>query len=249
MSVLKYQVSNLRSIELERPQTECGNTRRGLTLNQGLVDWRATVNGTRICSAEACTVVARSRGLCHNHYQQWLYKNRRTAQSRKYRASRPTQLERFNAKFVRGADSQCWEWMGARGRLGYGIFGVRGTSVGAHRVALEMATGEPAPEGMLACHRCDNPPCVNPKHLYWGTHQSNSDDAVARSRIPLGEAKAQAILTESQVVDIRERYRNGEKQGAIASDLGVSSQTVRSIALGLKWKHAPGPISEPRRRK
>lgn len=200
------------------------------------------------CSKPECARPSRTRGMCVNHYQAWLWSERRLAQSRKHppRGSITAQ-ERFRRYFRPGADSQCWEWQGARRQSGHGMFGINGSHVVASRFALEQAVG-PAPDGALACHRCDNPPCVNPKHLYWGTRQDNADDAVSRGRIPLGEDKAQSVLTEQQVIEIRERYAAGEPQKSIAQSYPVTVPTIRSIALGDKWKHVGGPISQPRRK-
>ncbi len=209
----------------------------------------STLASKKLCLKPDCERPSRARSLCVNHYQNWLWAERRLAQSRKHppRGS-VTPQDRFRRFFEPLSDSQCWEWQGARRSSGHGMFGMNGSQVAASRFALEQVTGPPEP-GMLACHRCDNPPCVNPKHLYWGTFQDNANDAVARSRIPLGEAKAQAVLTETQVIEIRNRYATGEPQKSIAEAFDVSVPTIRSIALGFKWKHVGGPISLPRRKK
>lgn len=198
------------------------------------------------CAHPACERDSRAVGLCANHYQQKLYAERRTAQSRQYRVGYPDLEERFHSKYVRGADSQCWEWRGARREFGHGIITRNGRVEVASRIALELATGEPAPDGMLACHRCDNPPCVNPKHLYWGTRQDNANDAVARSRYALGSDRPQARLIESNVADIKRRRAAGETIAELSREFGVSQPTIRSITTGKKWKHVAGPITPSR---
>ena len=75
----------------------------------------------------------------------------------------------------------CMEWMGSRDELGYGDVGFRGKSTGAHRVAWELKHG-PIPHGMCICHHCDNPPCVNPDHLFLGTHRDNAIDRFSKGR-------------------------------------------------------------------
>lgn len=76
----------------------------------------------------------------------------------------------------------CWPWIGHRIAAGYGRVRLNGKATGAHRRALELSTG-PAPDGKpYACHSCDNPPCCNPAHLRWGTHQENVDDKISRGR-------------------------------------------------------------------
>lgn len=82
----------------------------------------------------------------------------------------------FNARHV-----DCWEWVGTKNADGYGLLIWDGKQYLAHRVSYELHR-RPVPEGLFICHTCDNPSCVNPAHLYAGTHQDNMDDKVARGR-------------------------------------------------------------------
>lgn len=89
----------------------------------------------------------------------------------------------FHAMIARGSPDACWEWTGARGRHGYGTFylaPIRGP-VASHRIAYGLANGA-IPAGLLVLHRCDNPPCCNPAHLWVGTNNDNMLDMVAKGR-------------------------------------------------------------------
>lgn len=87
---------------------------------------------------------------------------------------------RFWEKVTRSNEG-CWTWQGSRNESGYGVLLVRGRKLVAHRVSWEVIFG-PVPDGMLVLHRCDNPPCVRPDHLFIGTHMDNIQDCIAKGR-------------------------------------------------------------------
>lgn len=92
-----------------------------------------------------------------------------------------TMPDRFWAKTIPEPNTGCWLWMGSTWGGGYGQVRINRRTRFAHRVAWEVSNG-PIPNGLFVLHRCDNPPCVNPAHLFLGTHQDNMDDMMRKGR-------------------------------------------------------------------
>jgi hypothetical protein len=90
-------------------------------------------------------------------------------------------MDRFWSKVDKRHWKQCWEWRAARDSWGYGSFWIDGSSVMASRLSLVLSTGQNPPD-KVACHKCDNPPCCNPHHLFWGTQSENMQDMIAKGR-------------------------------------------------------------------
>lgn len=138
----------------------------------------------------------------------------------------------------RQSDDQCWEWRGSRDVRGYGKLHRRL----AHRIAYAIAHGE-APQELLVCHRCDNPPCCNPKHLFPGTDADNMRDMAEKGRwnnkrFP-GESNSQVRLTVIKVRDIRYRYAQGGVSIAqLAKEFQVCNTTIYNIVHRLSWREA-----------
>lgn len=106
---------------------------------------------------------------------------------------------------------------------GYGIRQYKGRLWKAHRAAWDETYG-PIPEGMRVLHKCDNPPCINPEHLFLGTQGDNVIDMAAKGR------HGKSTLTNQQVQEIRERRAQGEKGRALAAEYGVAPSTISRIA-------------------
>lgn len=135
-----------------------------------------------------------------------------------------------------GTPDECWEWRGHRTRHGYGLFTYRGRRMPASRVALVM-TGIALGDDQLACHHCDNPPCVNPAHLYAGTASDNMQDSIRRGRFnrATGERHHKAKFTLEQVRSIRLRVAEGETQASLAREFGVNYMTINRIVKRRFW--------------
>lgn len=104
-------------------------------------------------------------------------------------------------------------------------------------MAWELANGRPVPPGTLVCHHCDNPPCVNPAHLFLGAPTDNMQDMIkkGRQRFRRGADAGAAKLTEDQVREIRGLLDAGHPQRGIASEYGVQQMTISHIATGRSW--------------
>lgn len=157
---------------------------------------------------------------------------------------------RFWEKVDQAGD--CWVWLAHKDHAGYGQFTYGLKTIRSHRVAWILTHGE-IPNGLFVCHKCDNPSCVRPDHLFLGTHSDNMRDSYRKGRKVLpdrtrfvkghqqasrGEASHLAKLTSDQVLEIRRTYeQGGVTQEALARKYGVERTTVRDIIHRRNWKH------------
>jgi HNH endonuclease len=155
--------------------------------------------------------------------------------------------ERFLANLGRTTKDGCILWDGSLDFRGYGSIGNRGTKK-AHRVAWELFVG-PIPDGMCVLHKCDNPRCVAPAHLFLGTHADNVADTVAKNRHSRGEKNGHAKFTASDVKKIRKLAAMGVSYAQLAREYGVWHSAVRKAVIGLTWKHLYGAMPKLRRRR
>ena len=136
----------------------------------------------------------------------------------------------------RGYVTPCWIWQGGIEASGYGYTCRDGRKCVVHRQAWVDANG-PIPAGLLVCHHCDVPACMNPAHLFLGTQQDNIDDMMAKGRGVIGERTWIAKLSEANVRDIRAAHRAGQSLASLAREFGVHKTTVREVVTRETWKH------------
>lgn len=160
-----------------------------------------------------------------------------------------------------GAIDECWEYQGYRHPTNYGAFRIDGEEY-THRVAWTLTYGK-IPDGLQVLHRCDNPPCCNPAHLWLGTRQDNmidrdnkkrgahfNPDFIKKATARLIKARKEhpekfarggqvrtAKLTEDQVIEIRKKHADGMRVCELARNYGLSSSTMYKLVEGRTWKH------------
>jgi hypothetical protein len=132
----------------------------------------------------------------------------------------------------------CWEWKGGKDKDGYGQMQI---STGnkltkAHRVSWMVYKGD-IPKGIKVCHKCDNPPCCNPDHLFLGTTKDNSADMTLKGRSTRGSKNATSKLKDDDIPKIRQLISLGVTLTRIAKDFGVSVSTICEISKGKRWRH------------
>lgn len=156
--------------------------------------------------------------------------------------------ERFWEKVDRRGPDECWEWNSSRYEQGYGSFWDRDQRrmVPAHRWIFQRVHGVRlavmrGAQGDLVCHSCDNPPCVNPSHLFLGTQADNMADMRGKGRAPNNSAERnpKAVLTAEDVREIRQSFtgQHGDRM-RIAREWGISSGHVSKILKGDVWPDA-----------
>lgn len=148
-------------------------------------------------------------------------------------------IERFWRGVDRCDDEDCWNWKKFKDCEGYGYIRINKGNFMAHRVSATISFGE-IPQGMLVCHKCDNPSCCNPNHLFFGSDLDNNRDKKikGRARSLKGEASKNSKLTQADVNLIRFAYGNGGYTfKALGNIFGVSLHTVHGIVKNATWRY------------
>lgn len=144
---------------------------------------------------------------------------------------------RFWEKVNKKEDNECWEWTASKHWAGYGMILLEDRKqIKAHRASWLLHNGT-IPKEAHVLHHCDNPGCVNPRHLYLGNHKDNMKDMVERGRSATGRRHSSAKLDEVKVAEIRFLCSRGISQRKAARWYGVSQATVWSLIHRRTWKH------------
>ncbi len=162
---------------------------------------------------------------------------------------------------IYNSHSDCWEWRGTKRSDGYGNIRSDGKVIRAHRLSYTLNVGK-IPNGIFVLHRCDNPSCVNPRHLFLGTAKDNSQDMMSKGRnmhitkpwtlargdrngthtkpetVRRGSRIEWAKLDEGKVREIRSRYSGGESAPTLAKEFGVYFGTIYKVIYRHTWKTA-----------
>ena len=188
------------------------------------------------CNFDGCERNSKSKGFCDMHYRRLLKRGSVYDHGLK-KVETGDDIQRFHKKYIVDKDN-CWIWQsGTRGsneKKQYGRHWANGKSINAHRFSYIIHVGE-IPDGVYVCHKCDNPLCVNPKHLFLGTHQENMNDMVAKNRAYKGRGEEKywlSKLTAKQAEEIKNSTLSQSKLGKI---YGVAQTTISRIKRGVSY--------------
>lgn len=179
---------------------------------------------------------ATSRATAHTKTPEAIAKWRRSMESR-----RPPPHDIIWEYSIPEPNSGCWLWLRGTNDRGYGAYQRGGRRLYAHRVSLEHKLGRSLRQGECACHTCDNPRCVNPGHLFAGSHAENMRDAAAKGRLrftkaPVGETHHSAKIGYANAQAIRESLRQGASIASLAKQYGVAPNSISQIRDGKTWR-------------
>lgn len=165
--------------------------------------------------------------------------NQAKAKSRAFKGlrnkTRPLE-ERFWSKVNKLGPNECWEWKGSN-QKGYGTILIDRKVQRTHRVSYKLSYGD-FDETLQVCHKCDNPPCCNPLHLFLGTAKENNEDKIRKGRanMPKGERNHKSKMTATKVIEMRNLFENGVPRNILSEKFNISWQSVNKIVKREFWK-------------
>jgi hypothetical protein len=190
----------------------------------------------KICAVENCEKPVHAKGWCTTHYSRWR-KYDDPIELKQVQRHGLTLMERWEGNVAKS--DGCWLWVGQRDPNGYGRMMVAAKPELAHRLSWKLLRGDITSKQHVL-HRCDNPPCVRPEHLFLGDQVSNNADKMAKKRhrfgVSRGEAHGGAILTADQVREIRASVGPSR---IIGEQFAISGRQVREIRARTAWRHIP----------
>lgn len=192
------------------------------------------MNSLTVCQDTSCERPVDKGGYCEMHYMRlWRAGTLPESPETAFRKASLAEKLRIGARRVA---SGCWEWQRGTDVKGYAVFRHEAKRHKAYRAAWQVHRGD-IPDGAYVCHTCDNPLCVNPDHLFLGTHADNMADMRRKKRHARGETSPRAKLTEADVSEMRSLGASGWTNPDLSKRFGVSRSTVSSILARRYWKH------------
>jgi len=179
------------------------------------------------CSVKNCNSKTHAKGLCKYHYKtKW-----RTGS---VEVSRPCYHEPVEQKFWHyvktGAEKECWEWLGYKDKDGYGKMRTGNTNQAAHRISWQIHNGE-IPTGQMVLHKCNNPSCINPSHLYLGDHLQNMQDRLNSGHYPKNEDHPNVKFPDDIVEQIRKSNKTYKE---LSQQFNISASQISNIKRGVQ---------------
>lgn len=185
------------------------------------------------CTVDGCDNKYKCSGFCSKHFQRI---NKHGSLKKEFHDL--SIIDRFTQKTKLNEETGCVEWIGCKIPKGYGQFVSEGISYRAHRFSYQYYIGE-IPNNLFVLHKCDNPSCVNPSHLFLGTNDDNMQDMVNKKRSVhrYGEQNPSAKITEELAIEVKRMIDLNKKQKDIANTLNISSHIVSNIKRGVSWSY------------
>jgi len=186
------------------------------------------------CTVNGCNEKHLALNFCNKHYLRF----KRGNQVEKKSAYEMTIKERLLNFCIIDKKSECWNWISSKNEKGYGAISIKNKHCIAHRESYKIFIGK-IPKKQLVCHRCDNPSCINPSHLFLGNDKINSDDKIKKGRLVSspGSKNGNSKLNEKDVIKIKLKINKGYNLVALAKEFNVTPESIYYIKNNKTWRH------------